>query len=130
MGCARPGDSGTGRRRNTACVAYNDELAGRVRRLVAGEPRLEEKRMFGGLAFLIDGKLAVSASSKGGLLVRVDPAETESLASLPLVEPFVMRGRAMSGWLHVTSDAIQTDSDLERWVRRGVTYASSLGGPT
>lgn len=108
-------------------VADNDELSGRVRSVVVGVPGLTEKRMFGGLAFLIDGNLAVSASSKGGLLVRVDPVETESLVSEPLVEPFQMRGRAMSGWLRVTSDAVETDDDLERWVRRGVAYARSLG---
>jgi TfoX/Sxy family transcriptional regulator of competence genes len=108
-------------------VAYDDELAARVRSVVAGEPGLTQKRMFGGLAFLVDGNLAVSVSSKGGLLVRVDPAETESLVETPFVEPFEMRGRAMSGWLHVTSEAVETDGPLERWVRRGVTYARSLG---
>src|ERR671916_344481 len=76
-------------------VAYDDQLAGRVRGVVADEPGLAEKRMFGGLAFLIDGNLAVSASSKGGLLVRVDPSETESLVHDPLVTPFEMRGRAL-----------------------------------
>lgn len=107
-------------------VTNNDELSGRVRNVVVGEPGLTEKRMFGGLAFLIDGNLAVSASNKGGLLVRVDPVETESLVGEPLVEPFQMRGRAMSGWLRVTSEAVKTDGDLERWVRRGVAYARSL----
>jgi hypothetical protein len=108
-------------------VAYDDELAGRVRSVVASEPGLTEKRMFGGLAFLIDGNLAVSASSKGGLLVRIDPTEMELLVSDPFIEPFEMRGRAMSGWLHVTSKAVETDTHLEQWVRRGVTFARSLG---
>lgn len=108
-------------------MAYDQELAERVRGVVAGEPGLTEQRMFGGLAFLIDGHLAVSASSKGGLLLRVDPVETESLVSEPLVQPFEMRGRAMTGWVHVTSSAVETDDDLQRWVGHGVTYARSLG---
>ena len=108
-------------------MAYDEELARRVRSVVDGEPNMTEMRMFGGLAFLIDGNLAVSVSSRGGLLVRVDRAETESLVDDPLVQPFQMRGRAMPGWLHVTSQAVVTDAHLERWVSRGVTYAKSLG---
>ena len=82
--------------------------------------------MFGGLAFLIDGKMAVSASSKGGLLLRVDPAQTESLVSEPHVRRFEMRGREMDGWLRVDTEAVEFDDDLRRWVRRGVTFARSL----
>jgi hypothetical protein len=82
--------------------------------------------MFGGLAFLIQGNMAVSASSQGGLLLRVDPAETESLVSEPQVRRFEMRGREMDGWLRVDAEAIGTDDDLRRWVSHGVNYARSL----
>ncbi|WP_149205206.1 TfoX/Sxy family protein [Actinotalea subterranea] len=107
-------------------MAYDVELADRVRDLVGHERGLEEKRMFGGLAFLVDGHLAVSASSKGGLLVRVKPASTEELAAQPGVARFEMRGRAMDGWLHVAAEAVAGDADLERWVRRAVDHARAL----
>lgn len=83
--------------------------------------------MFGGLAFLVDGKMAVSASSKGGLLLRVDPAQTESLVSEPHVGRFEMRGRQMDGWLRVDTSAVENDDELRRWVRLGITYARTLG---
>ena len=82
--------------------------------------------MFGGLAFLIHGNMAVSASGKGGLLLRIDPAATESLVSEPYVHRFEMRGREMDGWLRVDTAAVGTDEDLRRWVNHGVTYARSL----
>ena len=104
-------------------VAYDTELAERVRDLIESEPGLTEKRMFGGLAFLIGGTLAVSASGKGGLLVRVDPARTDALAAEPHVEPFEMRGKAMAGWLHVHTDAVTEHDDLARWVALGVAAA-------
>jgi TfoX/Sxy family transcriptional regulator of competence genes len=108
-------------------VAYDVDLAERVRAVVAGEAGLTEKRMFGGLAFLVDGNMAVSASSRGGLLLRVDPAETDELVSPPQVGRFVMRGREMDGWLRVDAEAVATDDELRRWVGRGVAYARSLG---
>ena len=108
-------------------VAYDLELAERVRAVVAGEAGLTEKRMFGGLAFLVDGNMAVSASSRGGLLLRVDPAETDELVRPPQVGRFVMRGREMDGWLRVDAEAVGTDDELRRWIGRGVTYARSLG---
>ena len=107
-------------------MAYDEELAGRVRELVAHEEGMTEKKMFGGLAFLIGGNMSVSASGQGGLLLRVDPAETESLLTEPHAQPFVMRGRAMDGWLRVDPEGLRTKSDLERWVARGVAYARSL----
>jgi TfoX/Sxy family transcriptional regulator of competence genes len=107
-------------------MAYDDELANRIREAVQGEPGLTEKQMFGGLAFLIHANLAVSASSKGGLLLRVDPAATESLINQPHVQRFVMRGRAMNGWLRVDAEALETDEQLQRWVSHGVAYARSL----
>ncbi len=107
-------------------MAYDEELAARLREVLAGEPGLSEKRMFGGLGFLLDGTLAVSASSKGGLLLRVDPDETESLLSEPSVQPFEMRGREMTGWLWVSAEAVRSDAELRQWVERGVTRARSL----
>jgi TfoX/Sxy family transcriptional regulator of competence genes len=107
-------------------MAYDDELATRIREAVRGERGLTEKQMFGGLAFLIHGNMAVSASSKGGLLLRIDPAETESLVSEPHVQRFVMRGREMDGWLRVDAEALETDDELRRWVSHGVRYARSL----
>jgi TfoX/Sxy family transcriptional regulator of competence genes len=107
-------------------VAYDENLAARIHELVADEEGVTEKKMFGGLAFLIAGNMSVSASSQGGLLLRVDPAETESLLAEPHTRPFVMRGRAMDGWLYVEAEGVRTKRDLERWVARGVTYARSL----
>ena len=107
-------------------MPYDEELADRVRAVVEGEPGLTEKRMFGGLAFLLDGRMAVSANSKGGLLLRIDPTLTESLVDQPHVGRFEMRGREMDGWLRVDAEAVETDADLRSWVRHGVTYARSL----
>jgi hypothetical protein len=93
---------------------------------VPADEGLTERPMFGGLAFLVNGHLAVSASSQGGLLVRIDPAATESLAGEPHVSRFRMRGRDMDGWLHVESEAVKTDAQLRRWVSRGIEYARAL----
>jgi TfoX/Sxy family transcriptional regulator of competence genes len=107
-------------------MAYDEQLAERIRQLIGDEPGLTEKQMFGGLAFLIDGNMSVSASGQGGLLVRVDPEQTEALLEEPHAESFVMRGRAMDGWLRVEADGVVEDDELERWVRRGVAYARTL----
>jgi len=107
-------------------MAYDEQLAERIRGQLAGEPGLTEKRMFGGLAFLINGNMAVSASSQGGLLLRVDPAQTEQLAAEPAARPFVMRGREMDGWLRVDTDTFSSDAELTQWVGRGVAYARTL----
>ena len=107
-------------------MAYDEVLADRLRGQLSGEPGLTEKRMFGGLAFLIGGNMAVAASGQGGLLLRVDPAQTEALVQEPDVERFVMRGRAMDGWLRVDEVAVESDEDLGRWVSHGVAYARSL----
>lgn len=104
-------------------MAYDEELAERVRELVEGEPGLTEKKMFGGLAFLVRGSMAVAASGQGGLLVRVDPA---SSYDGPGIEPMVMRGKEMAGWLRVASEAVATKRQLATWVQRGVGYARSL----
>jgi hypothetical protein len=107
-------------------MAYDEELANRVRALVAGEQGLTEKRMFGGLAFLIGGNMAVAASGQGGLLVRVDPVQTEALIAEPQVQRLEMRGREMDGWLRVDVDALAAEEELRRWVSHGVGYAKSL----
>lgn len=111
---------------NTCPVAYDEELANRIRECLPPEPRLTEKRMFGGLAFLINGHLAVSASRQGGVLLRVEPAETEALLSEPHVAPFLTRGRELDGWLRIEAAGLQSDDDLQRWIDRGVSYARSL----
>ena len=107
-------------------MAYDEDLADRIRRLIADEEGVTEQRMFGGLAFLIGGNMSVAASGQGGLLVRVDPDEGETLLAEPHVHPMEMRGRSMSGWLRVGTDAVQTRDELDPWVRRGVAYARSL----
>jgi TfoX/Sxy family transcriptional regulator of competence genes len=111
---------------DTCAMAYDEELANRLRQYVHGEEGVSEKRMFGGLAFLINGNMAVSASSQGGLLLRVDPAQTDALVSNPGAERFVMRGREMDGWLRIDADAVGTDDELLRWISHGVAYARSL----
>jgi TfoX/Sxy family transcriptional regulator of competence genes len=111
--------------RETAAMAYDEELADRVRARVEREQGLTEKKMFGGLAFLINGHMAVSASSRGGLLLRVDPAETEKLLQEPNTGPFEMRGREMVGWLHLDASGL-SEAELDLWVARGVSYAKSL----
>ena len=109
-------------------MAYDEKLATRLRAPLAHEEGLTEKRMFGGLAFLINGNMSVSASGQGGLLVRVDPSEADanSLLSEPHAQPFEMRGQAMRGWLRVAPDGVRTKRELERWVKHGVAYARSL----
>jgi TfoX/Sxy family transcriptional regulator of competence genes len=107
-------------------MAYDDALAERIRALVAGEESLAEKKMFGGLAFLIGGNMAVAASGQGGLLVRVDPAESAALVAGSTAEPMEMRGRKMDGWLRVDAAAVEDEAELQAWVRRGVAYARSV----
>jgi TfoX/Sxy family transcriptional regulator of competence genes len=109
-----------------AVMAYDEELANRIRELVAGEAGVTEKRMFGGLAFLVDGNMSVAASGQGGLMVRVDPEETDTLVAKPHARPFVMRGREMQGWLRVDDEGVRTKRQLAPWVKRGVAYARSL----
>ena len=107
-------------------MAYDEALANRVRELMAAKAAITEKRMFGGLAFLVNGKMAVAASGQDGLMVRVAPGETESLLSKPHARPFEMRGRSMQGWLRIDSEGVRTKRQLEPWVNRGVAYARSL----
>jgi TfoX/Sxy family transcriptional regulator of competence genes len=107
-------------------MAYDEELADRIRDLVAGEPGLSEKKMFGGLAFLIGGNMAVAASGRGGLMVRVDPAESDALVASAHAYPVEMRGRQMQGWLRVDTEHLRTKRQLAAWVERGVAFARSL----
>ena len=93
---------------------------------MAGEAGVTEQKMFGGLAFLVGGNMSVAASGQGGLMVRVDPDETEALLAKPHARPFEMRGRQMDGWLRVDDEGVRTKRQLEPWVRRGVAYARSL----
>lgn len=107
-------------------MAYDEDLADRVRELLAREAKLSEKKMFGGLAFLVAGNMAVAASGQGGLLVRVDPAESGRLTESTNATFMVMRGREMHGWLRIDSGDVRTKRELARWVTRGATFARSL----
>jgi TfoX/Sxy family transcriptional regulator of competence genes len=107
-------------------MAYDQELADRIRDLLAGESDLTEKKMFGGLAFLIRGNMAVAASGQGGVLVRVDPAQSEELVATTNARFMEMRGRNMQGWLRIDSDDVRTKRQLARWVQIGAKYARSL----
>jgi TfoX/Sxy family transcriptional regulator of competence genes len=107
-------------------MAYDEDLANRVRALVGGEPGLDEKRMFGGLAMMLNGNMAVVIRGKGGLMVRVDPAASEQLLTEPGTQPMEMRGKSMAGWITVEESACTKAADLKRWVKRGLTYARSL----
>jgi TfoX/Sxy family transcriptional regulator of competence genes len=107
-------------------MAYDEDLANRIRTLLGSERGVEEKRMFGGLAFLINGNMSVAASSKGGLMVRVPPEDTDKLLARAHVSPMVMAGRETRGWLRVDADGLGTKRQLQSWVTRGVGYARSL----
>jgi len=107
-------------------VSYDEALAERIRELVSGERGVTEKKMFGGLAFLVGGNMAIAASGQGGLLVRVDPDESDVLTEEYGVALMEMRGRPMHGWLRVESGAVATRKELAAWVTRGVSYARSL----
>jgi TfoX/Sxy family transcriptional regulator of competence genes len=107
-------------------MAYDEELAERIRELLAGERRVTEQKMFGGLAFLIGGNMAVAASGQGGVLVRVDPERSEEIVRTTSARPMEMRGKEMPGWLRVASEDVRTKRQLSKWVMLGRTYASSL----
>src|SRR5215471_7399791 len=104
-------------------MAYDQELAGRIRQLIGSDPELTEKKMFGGLAFLIRGNMAIAASSEGGAMVRVDPAQSDSLVATTKARLVNMRGRDMPGWLRVSSDDLRTDEQLAPWVEMGTGHA-------
>jgi hypothetical protein len=112
--------------RTIAAVAYDEELADRIRELVVSESDLTEKTMFGGLAFLIGGNMAVAASGQGGVLVRVDPAQSDTLIATTNARLMEMRGRSMQGWLRVDPEDLRTERELAKWVELGTTFARSL----
>ena len=107
-------------------MVYDHDLADRIRVCLAAEPGVSERSMFGGLAFLIHGHMSVSVSRQGGLLLRVEPAQTEQLVGRPHAQRFVMRGREMDGWLRIDPEGIRTTRELNRWVTLSVAYVRSL----
>jgi hypothetical protein len=107
-------------------VAYDEDLANRVRELLGSERGVDEKRMFGGLAFLINGNMSVAVSGQGGLMVRVPPDDTGKLLEREHVSPMVMAGRETRGWLRVAAEGVKTKRQLASWVTRGVGYARGL----
>ncbi|MGW0175953.1 TfoX/Sxy family protein [Rhodococcus sp. NPDC003322] len=107
-------------------MAYDEDLADRIRECLSGQRGITERKMFGGLAFLVNGNMAVAASGQGGLMVRVDPNTGEKLLSRKHVEPVVMRGREMTGWLRIGDEAIRIERQLSEWVDRGADYSRSL----
>ena len=107
-------------------VAYDEDLAMRIRELIDSAADVREKAMFGGLAFLVNGNMAVSASGRGGVMVRVDPATSDRLVSTTRASPMEMRGKAMAGWLRVAPEDVRTKRQLARWVTLGTSYARSL----
>jgi len=107
-------------------VAYDEKLADRIRELVGSGADLTEQKMFGGLAFLVRGNMAVAASGQGGVLVRVDPAESDRLVAATNARPMEMRGRQMQGWLRVDAEDVRTKRQLAKWVELGTAYARSL----
>jgi TfoX/Sxy family transcriptional regulator of competence genes len=107
-------------------VAYDEVLADRIRDVLAADPDVTERKMFGGLAFLIRGNMAVAASGQGGLLVRIDPARTDELLATPVASPMEMRGREVRGWLRVDESGVRTARQLARWVGLGTALARSL----
>jgi TfoX/Sxy family transcriptional regulator of competence genes len=107
-------------------VAYDEELADRIRALVATERRVSERKMFGGMAFLVGGHMAVAASGQGGILVRVDPEQSHELVASTAATVAVMRGRPMAGWLRVADEDLRTGRQLAKWVGLGTAYARAL----
>ena len=107
-------------------MPYDEDIAERLRELLGGEPNLTEKKMFGGVAFLIGGNMAVCASGQGGLLVRVDPAESDTVVATTNARLMEMQGRPTKGWLRVDSDDVRDESELVKWVELGSSYARSL----
>jgi TfoX/Sxy family transcriptional regulator of competence genes len=107
-------------------MAYDEDLADRIRELLAGLRDVSEQKMFGGLGFPVGGNMAIAASGEGGILVRADPAQSDQLVQTTGAEMAVMRGRPMAGWLRVTTEDVANRRQLEKWVKVGVGYAGSL----
>ncbi len=107
-------------------MAYDEDLADRIRELIADEDNVSEQKMFGGLAFLINGNMAIAASGGGGALVRADPAESDAIVAKTKASPMVMRGKEMRGWLRVDAEDVRTKRQLAKWVGIGTSYARAL----
>ena len=107
-------------------MTYDEELADRIRAWPGVRPDLTEKKMFGGLAFLVGGNMAIAASGQGGILVRVDPEQSDELVATTPAEPMEMRGRSMAGWLRVDTADVTDDASLGEWIELGTAYAGSL----
>jgi TfoX/Sxy family transcriptional regulator of competence genes len=107
-------------------MAYDEDLVNRLREIIGGEAGVSEQKMFGGFAFLVNGNMSIAASREGGLLLLVDPEETDKLLARAHARPFEMRGRPMDGWLRVDAGGVRTTRELERWARVGIEYARSL----
>ncbi len=107
-------------------MAYDEDLAHRIRELLGAEDAVTERKMFGGLAFLLHGNMSVSASRNGGLLVRVDPADTDACLARPHVTLMEMGGRTMDGWITVAPLGFKRKRDLAAWVNRGTAFAKTL----
>jgi TfoX/Sxy family transcriptional regulator of competence genes len=107
-------------------VPYDEELAERIRQLLADKPNVTEQKMFGGIGFMVGGNMAVAASSQGGILVRVDPEQSDELVSSTEAYPMEMRGREMAGWLRVNGEHVQAPDELAKWAELGAGYARSL----
>lgn len=107
-------------------MAYDEELADRIRALAVDEPPLTEKRMFGGLAFLLDGNMAIAASGSGGLMVRIDRADFDDLITRPGAGPMEMKGRSMNGWLYIEPEGLDDDDALAEWLSIGLDFAQTL----
>ena len=121
-----PGPTSSSPRPYDERVAYDEDLAMRIRELIDSAADVREKAMFGGLAFLVNGNMAVSASGRGGVMVRVDPSMSARLVSTTRASPMEMRGKAMAGWLRVAPEDVRTKRQLARWVTLGTSYARSL----
>jgi TfoX/Sxy family transcriptional regulator of competence genes len=107
-------------------MAYDEALADRIRELVAAHQGVTEQRMFGGLAFLLNGNMAIAASGGGGVLVRVDPAQSAKIVASTNATPMEMRGKKMAGWLRVATEDVRTKRQLAKWTDLGIAYAASL----
>jgi TfoX-like protein len=107
-------------------MAYDEELAGRLRALLADERGITEKKMFGGLAFLLRGNMCVAASGRGGMLVRIDPADTAAAIARPHAKRMAMGGRSMDGWISVAPAGLEAKREVATWVRQSLAYVKTL----
>jgi hypothetical protein len=107
-------------------MAYDEKTAERIRKVLAARRDVVEKKLMGGLCFMVKGGMCCSVSSRGGLLVRVGPEAFERLLGEPHVAPMEMRGRTMTGFVRVMPDGYRTEAALRKWVQRGVDFVLTL----